>query len=257
MSYVITFRDFTPTPRTDNLPWTRVHIDEAPEKEGPWTQLEDLALVVDPDPRHPAARDFTTEKATLSAGWYRLTFVDATGDTQPADPLYHAARGPFLPSVADVGTHVRTRTRTISSGVELGTFTTDTRPTDDQVRRLIADADSKVAARFGSNLPEPLRAKVRVVNSLRAAMYVELGFFGDQIQAGRSPYNELKTLHDEEFKELVSDWKELGADGQPGSGDDLSDAGGVAIAYPAELAPHAPGSELAVPQTTSIAWREW
>lgn len=257
MSYVITFTDFTPSPRYDGLPWTHATIEEAPEQDGVWTQLADITLdPVDTDPAEPAARDFTVDNATLSAGWYRITFLDAAGDSQPADPIYHASRGPFLPSIADVATYIRNRTRN-NNGAYIGTFDGTTQPTADQVRRLIADADAKVAARFGSDLPEPLRAKVRVVNALRAAMFVELSYFGDQIAANRSPYNELKKLHDEEFTELVSDWKLLGGDQQPGTDDDTSDQGAAVIAETVDPYAHACGSESPWPASyANFGYRE-
>lgn len=242
--YVLTFEDYEPSPRDDGSPWTYAEIRESDAEAGDYTLIDTITLSpVDTDPADPQPRSFTTKKATLAAGWYRVDFFDASGAQSPSEPIYHTnARANFLPTLGEVGALLRIRTRDARTGVELGTFTENTRPTDDQVRLLIVKADSKVAARFGNGLPETLREKTRTVTAIRAAMLVELSFFGDQIRAGRSPYTELKELHDEEWKELVADWVNLGLDQTPGTSDDAG--GGLPVFwFPTSQDTRAPGAE--------------
>lgn len=86
MSQVITFENYTPTPRYDATPWTTATIQEAATADAvddDWTDIEVITLdPVDADPENPASRDFTTENASDTAGlWYRIIFADASGDT--------------------------------------------------------------------------------------------------------------------------------------------------------------------------------
>lgn len=85
---VVTFADYSPTPRFDGNPWVTVRIQEATLVAGPWTTIETITLApLDTDPENPISRSFTTENATDFELWYRLVFVDATGDEeQPTEP---------------------------------------------------------------------------------------------------------------------------------------------------------------------------
>ena len=95
MPQVITFEDYTPTPRYDGNPWTQVEIEEAATEDAAvWTLIDTIAISpVDADPENPATRSFTTELASNLPGlWYRLTFLDATGDDSlPTDPVQNVA----------------------------------------------------------------------------------------------------------------------------------------------------------------------
>lgn len=96
MAQVITFEDFRPPPRYDATPWTNVRIEESSDydsaapDDATWATIDTVALSpADSDPADPASRDVTTENADDAAGlWYRLTFVDGSGDEAlPAAPL--------------------------------------------------------------------------------------------------------------------------------------------------------------------------
>jgi hypothetical protein len=93
MAQVITFENYTPTPRYDAIAWTSVRIYEAATADAvdaDWTLIDTIALSpVDADPTDPATRDITTELASSTDElWYRLVFVDATGDTlAPTTPV--------------------------------------------------------------------------------------------------------------------------------------------------------------------------
>lgn len=98
---VVTFLGYRPPARYDAKPWTQVRIEEASAIDGTYTALETIALSpLDSDPAHPAARSFTTEKGTALDYWYRVVFLDATGDiSQPTSPVQNIAGGGPIPAV--------------------------------------------------------------------------------------------------------------------------------------------------------------
>lgn len=196
---VITFTDYVPIPRYDATPWTQVDIMESSTSEGPWIFLENQPILpVDADPANPGSRSFTTELATLTNGWYKLIFKDATGDDQnPTQPIQNLESGAALytPTIAQVGALIRTRTKD-DAGNELGTFTASTRPTSTQVDVLARRGASVLSYLVNSPIPENLLEEASDLAALRAAMLVELSYFPEQIASQRSPYNELKALWD-------------------------------------------------------------
>lgn len=102
--------------------------------------------------------------------------------------------------VAQVGALLRTRTKD-AQGNELGTFTTATRPTADEVVLLIGQALEDVTdgapADTLPGVPDTCVTRVQRAAALRAAMLVELTYYPEQISAGRSPYEEFKALYAE------------------------------------------------------------
>lgn len=81
MPYVVTLTDYRPSPRYDSLPWTQVRIEEGTASTGTFVALETQNLSpVDSDPSNPAWRNFTTQLGTAPDLWYRVVFLDATGD---------------------------------------------------------------------------------------------------------------------------------------------------------------------------------
>lgn len=101
----------------------------------------------------------------------------------------------FVPSVDDVGAILRTRTKD-NVGNETGTFTANTRPTDQQVLTLIGQAYDDVVGVIDDDIPATAFRDARSAIALRAAMMVELSFWPDQVPLGRSPYAQLKELYD-------------------------------------------------------------
>jgi len=89
MAEVVTFVGYQPPQRYDGHPWTQVRVEEAADQTGSYTALETIALTpVDTDPTQPATRSFTTELGTALDYWYRVVFLDATGDvSQPTTPV--------------------------------------------------------------------------------------------------------------------------------------------------------------------------
>ncbi len=99
MGQVITLEGYTPVARYDSIPWTQARIEEGATIDGPWTVIDTKALSpVDADPSHPATRNFTTENGSAATNyWYRVVFLDATGDdTLPTSPFQNGAQAPYI-----------------------------------------------------------------------------------------------------------------------------------------------------------------
>lgn len=263
-SYVLSFDDYQPGERLDGIPWVQAEIAEAATQDGAYTVIETINLdPVDTDPADPQLRSFTTDRATIAAGWYQITFIDDTGGRQPTEPVYNSAqRAGYTPGVGDVGALLTARTRD-SNGREPGTFTATTRPTRDQVERLIEKSAQRVVVKLGDNTPEQLWEQIANVIALAAAMRVELSFFPDQITAGRSPYNELKGLRDEEFADLLVALEAYGA--ESGVEDPHAPALLPEFAFPSRTV-RAPGAEEKFPgwpygpdpwDRPFPLWRDW
>ena len=76
MAVVLTFRKYVPPPRFDGHPWVSARIDESDGSAGPWNQIDSITLSpVDTDPADPIERDFTTDNATIDAGWLSLIHI--------------------------------------------------------------------------------------------------------------------------------------------------------------------------------------
>lgn len=108
----------------------------------------------------------------------------------------------------DVAAILRART-TDNNGVELGQFTANTRPTLAAVNLLLASAGADVAVQLGvedgvAELPERYHLSAQRLAALWAAMEIELSYFPEQINTGRSPYNQLKELYDARLSSLIA-----------------------------------------------------
>lgn len=220
---VVTLTDLTPVPRVDTNPWVVAALQESVDSDpgGTWATIQTYALdPVDTDPANPNTRSFTSEAGTLAQGWYRIVWSDDDGDTSttPAVQNLHVVRA-YRPQVSDVGELLRGRT-VDTNGVEQGTFTPQTRPTFEQADRVIDRAMEKLEAKFGPTMKTELVGAAATVVALRAAMMIELSFFGEQIAPGRSPYLQLRDL----YNEALADWDawrlRLGTDDTPDSADD-------------------------------------
>lgn len=110
MAYVVTLDSFVPPVRYDGHPWTEAQIGEAATPTGPFTLIDTQALSpLDPDPTNPEVRNFTTSLATLTVGWYQVTFFDAAGNqSQPSSPVRNSVDDTLLPPSPD---QVRSQSR--------------------------------------------------------------------------------------------------------------------------------------------------
>jgi hypothetical protein len=211
---IVTFIDYTPEPREDGVSWAHARIEEAPAEAGPWTVIDMIDLVLDPDPSHPATRSFTTTNATIGyGGWYKVTWVDNFLNEQPTAPILFNAPLAWRPTLADVGTVDMARTRD-TVGNLLGTFTDKTTPTDAQAEAQIDKAVDDLVPKIGTQIPGSLVNDVRDLVALRAAMRIELSFYGTEINTQRSPYPQLKAMFEDKLPGVVSaiEAQEAGAD---------------------------------------------
>lgn len=94
------------------------------------------------------------------------------------------------PSTAAVAALLRARTKDLT-GVELGDFTDNTRPTGAEVERLILQAYAEVTGQSGTILHAACAGAATALVVIRAAMWVELSYFPEQVRSDRSVYAEL------------------------------------------------------------------
>lgn len=243
----VTLTDLTPVARYDNLPWTSARLEESATEDGDFTEIDTFALIpADTDPKNPATRVFTSDNGTIENAWYRVVWIDAAlaESKTPAMRDLSVTRA-YRPLVREVAQWIRTRTVGTMSSTEHGTFTADTRPKYQEALAVIDQAMEKIEGKLGPTVPAELVGSAKNVVALRAAMEIELSFFGNQLRADRSPYNELKKLYDEALADYLLERKQLGADGIPGDADDLSSAGMPVYSFPTVggRGLRAPGSE--------------
>lgn len=151
---------------------------------------------------------------------------------QPPEDLHVSGTVPadsLVPSLADIGDLLRARTKDVN-GNELGTFDADTRPTGEEVERLVGQAVSDVTLRAGAAIPDALTESVRWLATIRTGMLVELSYFPEQTTASDSTYANLKALYDEQMTALLAN---LTTD--PG---DVQGFGSLPIASPTAAAHH-------------------
>lgn len=96
----------------------------------------------------------------------------------------------YTPTVAQVAAYLGTRT-VDKFGNVVGTFNSNTRPTDVQVTELIGAAVDQLELEIGSSIPQDLQDTAGRVAAMVSAASVEASYFSDQIGTPRSPYDSL------------------------------------------------------------------
>lgn len=216
--YVVTFANYTPSPRYDTIPWTQVKVEEAPAKIGPWTELVTGALSpIDADPKNPAPRDVTVNGATLAAGWYRLTFLDAAGNMQPTRPVYSGAS--ISPGLDDIARAMRSRLAD-AGGQAITAFSATTRPTRDDVEGFIRSGVRAVRLRVGA-VQDTLAEDAREVVELYATARAELATWPEQTANTASPYSALMDEFKAALLDLEKSSQEVGEGREPGAAGDV------------------------------------
>lgn len=111
---------------------------------------------------------------------------------------------PGRPTIDDVAALLRARTKD-SNGVELGTFTPNTRPTDTQVETHIDAAVALVGTRLPpiDEIASDLLAAVASVVAYRAALRIEKSYFPEQVRSDRSAYEQLREEYLDDLAALV------------------------------------------------------
>jgi hypothetical protein len=100
---------------------------------------------------------------------------------------------PGRPTVDQVALLLRARTKD-SQGNEVGTFDSDTRPTDDQVEEQIDAAMGLVGIRAPStaNMTSEQVTAFQALVAYRAALRIEKSYFPEQVRTDRSAYTQLR-----------------------------------------------------------------
>jgi hypothetical protein len=104
--------------------------------------------------------------------------------------MSHAAPTLPRPTSDDVAALLRARTKDLY-GNELGVFNANTRPTDAEVEQLISMSYAEVLGHVGGDVFYPCAQPGTALVALRAAMWVELSYFPEQVRSDRSVYSEL------------------------------------------------------------------
>lgn len=91
MTNVVSLTGYRPSPRYDGNPWTQALIQESAD-DLTFSTLETVTFnVSDPDPTDPAEHNFTTTRATLASGWYRVVFKDAASHQEATSSTFVGA----------------------------------------------------------------------------------------------------------------------------------------------------------------------
>jgi hypothetical protein len=231
--YIVTFAGYTPPQRfpPDATLWTQARIEEAPDAggvPGAWSVIEGpfaLSPAVT-NPATPPTYNFTTENATLEAGFYRVVWIDAVGTEEPTEAVFSGPKPSVAPTVGEVAALLHART-TQRGGAEIGTFTSTTRPTAGQVEAMIRQASSLVFASTGAmptldDCPDApnVASAVRTLIAMRATLFIEPSLWPEQTVAGVSPYTAMREQYEAELPRVVDavrDCRESGAV-EPGEG---------------------------------------
>lgn len=180
MPYSASLTGYQPSARYGtSTPWTQARIEESASRSGPFTTVETQTLATYTDPAAPPLFDFTSELVTQYPGWVRVVFLDADGTQEPTEPVFVGSA--VRPSVLEVANLMPDRT-TIAGGDEAGTFTADTDPTATQVDGLIDLVLDTVEPLVPADASSETLRSARTLVALEAAILVETGHFGEQVE---------------------------------------------------------------------------
>ncbi len=168
MTIVVTFEDFVPAARFDDVPWTDARIEESDAKDGTFTPIDTVTfLIPDPDPANPGARSFTTSQGTAIGYWYQIVFIDGSlNESLPTAPLQNTA-GTVSPhmyaTVTELARILKIRSATAEQTVAL--------------RRCLEAAANEIDSELGrtDTFSSPFPALVVEVNLERAVEHWQQG----------------------------------------------------------------------------------
>ncbi len=90
MTTVLSFTDYTPPARNDDVPWSEALVQQSDTSGGTYALIDTLALdPLDSDPKVPQSRDLTTYLASSTPGkWYRIIWQDSLAhQSLPTTPI--------------------------------------------------------------------------------------------------------------------------------------------------------------------------
>lgn len=174
----------------------------------------------------PKPGTYRTAMTAVTVGSYMIRWQLPSGGaaaeeellvTQFMEPIPDT--GDFVkPTVEDIGALLRARTQNDDDD-EIGTFDDTTRPTGEEVDRIINMATSVVLSRTGSLNTPPmicdtaadLRTNAQTAVSMLASMLVELTYFPEQVASNRSAYEDYRDLWTSMMTSLIDAAKECRA----------------------------------------------
>ena len=152
----------------------------------------------------------------------------STNGSTPVDPL----TVPWRPTVDDIAALLRARTKD-ASGVEVGTFNENTRPTDVEVEQLITNGCAKIASLVGWDIPSDAQPEASHLAALVTACEVELSYFPEQVRTDRSAYTQLWQMFQDDRQAFIDYVAALTPPGSGAIGSKLGTLGVVSgtVAY--------------------------
>lgn len=231
---VVELNGYTPPSRQAGaVLWTRARIEEAPDVggvPGAWAVIEGPFVLVPAvtNPAAPPTYSFTSSHATLGTAWYRVVWIDANGVEEATEPFLSEPKPIYAPTVGEVAALLHART-TVKGGAEAGTFTSQSRPSADQVETMIVQAARIVSASIGrlptvAECPDApsIAGAVRALIAMRATLFIEPSLWPEQTAAGVSPYTAMREQYEAELPRVVDaahDCRESGRIEPGGTGD--------------------------------------
>lgn len=209
MPFTHSFRETTPPPRSDGIPWTHVRVEESSDGQE-WTEVADLDIAIDATPDEPNPVAITVTTATIELGWFRFRFdVDPSNPSTYSVPVLSPAP-PYRPTVEMVAAILRSRTRGTASrdatvAGEQGTFTTQTRPTYVQVQECIDIALGDLLGMMGGRQPCTVNLENAAASSATylAGHLVEVGYFTEETGEDTTAADALLKLYQASSKTLA------------------------------------------------------
>jgi hypothetical protein len=233
MTTVIRLEGYT-APERDTGTWTGVRIERAPTYAGPWPGT---VLRADPvaylDPKVPPTLSWTFVDPDDS-GWYRAVWTAPPGEEAPTHPVQGGEWSPDWPSVGEVALVLRARLVELG-GHRVETFTSETRPTAEEVAALIGLYAPLTLTGFGdlSTLgcggASTLRGAARALIASRVATEIEYSFRPEEVgESAAVAAAERRAQHDADVTRLqaaVDRCREEGSTSDPGAGGDGTSTG--------------------------------
>lgn len=108
----------------------------------------------------------------------------------------------YTPTVDQIARKIMSRTRD-AYGALVGTFNASTTPTGVQALAVAEDVITEVADVIGDDIPVALFDDASNVAAIRAAMQIELDFFSEQVNTGRSIYPQLEKQYQSAINSLA------------------------------------------------------
>lgn len=160
--------------------------------------------------------------APILPGRWTYAFIATEGVIAAVTGAFNVAPEDWTPTVEEVGRKLRARTID-KNGTERGTFTSETgstdrltRPSAEEVASIIEEETGALQGFVGWDMPPTLWSLAKSAALSRIAARVELDYFPEQIQSGRSPYEQYVADRDREEGRLISAVRNMSGAGESG-----------------------------------------